>query len=338
MGGPSTEHEISLRTGEQIKKHLHPDRYEVTSAVIEKNGRWMIDAAETNHFAAEKNSGSHVSIVSKTAALHDIAKQGIDVAFIALHGKFGEDGTVQGLLDTLGIPYTGSGVLASALGMDKPRSLSIFRDAGFNVPPFILLTGRETMRPHKKQSEEIATKLGLPLVVKPSNHGSSIGVSIVRNADKLTAAILEAKKYSPEIMIQKFIKGREITCGVIEKKKGSVLALPPVEIVPRLGKFYDYKSKYADNGSDHFIPPPDMSKQMIALIRDAAIRAHHVIGCSGMSRTDFILDKDNNLHILEINTIPGMTATSLLPQAAASVGIDFPNLLDLIITASFGKK
>lgn len=338
MGGPSAEHEVSLHTGEQIKAHLDPRKYEVVCATIAKNGRWTIDAhGKDLKRSAPAFSGLNTPMIAG-AALYHIAQQGIDVAFIALHGKFGEDGMIQGILDTLDIPYTGSGVLASALGMNKPRSLSVFRDVGFDVPQFSIFSTADIKYMSPREHKKIIKNFDLPLVVKPSDHGSSIGVSIVRNAKDLEQAIALAKKYSPEVIVQKFITGREVTCGVIEHKDGSVFALPPIEIIPRLGKFYDYDSKYADQGSDHLIPPRGMPQKRIAAIQKAAVHAHHVIGCSGMSRSDFILDKNGILHILEINTIPGMTSTSLLPQSAAHIGIGFPELLDRLIVSALKKK
>ena len=338
MGGPSAEHEVSLHTGEQIVAHLNPERYEITPAVIAKNGRWMIGSAQANpELVSKKKSELHLPMIARTAALHDAAERGIDAVFIALHGTFGEDGTVQGLLDAMKIPYTGSGVRASALGMHKPLSSRIFHDAGFNVPAFRVVRKNELAKNKEKLIRNLVKELSLPLAVKPSDHGSSVGVTIVHQQHKLFPAMREAGNYSPEIMVQKFIAGRELTCGVIERGSAMV-ALPPVEIIPKAGAFYDYASKYADRGSEHLIPPPDMDKKTIKMIRDAARHAHRIIGCSGMSRTDFILGNDGTLHILEINTIPGMTATSLLPQSAVSIGINFSQLLDIIINAGLKKK
>lgn len=323
MGGPSAEHEVSLHTGEQILAHLDSTKYIATPAIISKKGEWFM--GRTDNKQAKLSRADVLSAIAKNT----------DIAFIALHGAFGEDGTVQGLLESFDIPYTGSGVLASALGMDKPRSLLVLRDNGFTVPPFCVLLETDTPASSKKKLAEIRT-FGFQFVVKPSDHGSSIGVSIVRKLSDMLSAIALAKKYSSNIIVQKFIQGREVTCGVIEKGK-HVVALPPVEIVPRKSKFYDYRAKYADGGSDHFIPPRNMAPKTIRMIQDTAHRAHDVIGCSGMSRTDFILGDDGNLHILEINTIPGMTSTSLLPQSAAAMGITFPKLLDMLIQNGLKK-
>ena len=210
-----------------------------------------------------------------------------------------------------------------------------------NVPAFHIFSADQIKNIYKKHIGEIISTLGMPLVVKPLNQGSSIGVSIVRDAQDIFHAMKLAQKYSSNIMIQKFIHGREITCGILERREGkklSIIPLPPVEIVPRLGTFYDYTSKYANAGSDHVIPPLNISAIMVKTIQSIAQRAHEVIGCLGMSRSDFILDDDGNCYILEINTIPGMTPTSLLPQSAQAAGIEFPQLLDYIIDCARIKK
>ncbi len=335
MGGPSAEHEVSLHTGEQILMSLDKGHYEAIPIVITKKGDWILPSTERGRFGSKARK-----IVSQAHALTALSAHA-DMVFIALHGQFGEDGIIQSLLDGFKIPYTGSGMLASGLGMDKVRSSRIFRDAGMNVPAFYAFSAKEAARMDKKQVTEIVRELGMPLVVKPIDQGSSIGVSIVPTAQDMLAAITAARKYSRYIMIQKFIKGREITCGVIdatEKGKRTIISLPPIEIVPHYGAFYDYKSKYKNAGSDHLIPPPDVSPEIIKTIQDTARNAHAIIGCSGMSRSDFILDENNKLHILEINTIPGMTSTSLLPQAAAHIGITFPKLLDYIILSAIKKE
>ena len=310
IGGPSPEHEVSLNTGKEILANLDKAKYLPTSIVVTKDGKWPLRFSQLNRY---------------------------DVVFIAMHGKYGEDGTVQGLLEAIGMPYTGSGVLASALGMDKPRSLALFREAGILVPDFAVVRASDVQKNHHTILTKWVARFSLPLVVKPADHGSSIGVVIVKKKEHIPAAIKEARKYSKEIIIQKFIRGRELTCGVIELPRKKLQALPPIEIVPRLSAFYDYKSKYMDGGSEHVIPPRDMSARTIKNVQASALLAHNIIGCSGMSRADFILAPDNKLYILEINTIPGMTSTSLLPQAAAAAGILFPKLLDLIIHSALEK-
>lgn len=335
MGGPSAEHDISLRTGQQILRTFDAKRYTATPVIITKKGEWIMRPGGRQHTMLKTKN-----MVSQARVLTSLAKKA-DMVFIALHGTFGEDGTIQSLLGGFGIPYTGSGILASALGMDKIRSSRIFRDAGMNVPALHVVSADMIKRMHKRQTQAIVREFALPLVVKPSDQGSSVGVSIVQKAKDIPIAIAVAKKYSPNIIIQKFIKGREVTCAVIdriEKGKRITFALPPMEILPRLSAFYDYQSKYAEAGSDHLIPPPHMSEAIIKTIQDTAQNAHTLIGCSGMSRSDFILDDNDKLHILEINTIPGMTSTSLLPQAAQHIGIEFSELLHCIVESALKNK
>src|SRR3989338_3272712 len=333
MGGPSAEHEVSLAGGREVLTHLDAKKYLVEPVTISKKGEWLISEVSPPKMLG---TGDHGRALARRNAT--VAGITADVVFIALHGKYGEDGTVQGLLDALGVPYTGSGVRASALGMDKPRTLSIFRDAGLLVPDFQVAVKSDFASGAEKIFRSAVKRFGLPLVVKPADHGSSIGVTIVRKKSELPRAAAEALRHSNEIMFQKYVRGREITCGVLEQAHGVLLFLPPIEILPRKGDFYDYASKYADGGSDHLIPPPGLSAKKIKELQDAAAKAHRLIGCRGMSRTDFILDAKGRAYVLEINTIPGMTPTSLLPQAAAALGISFSRLLDMLIASAFKKS
>lgn len=310
MGGPSSEREVSLATGKVILNALDKNKYNVRPIIVSKQGK----------------------------GLDKIAKIKTDVAFIAMHGEFGEDGTAQGFLEALGVPYTGSGILASSLGMDKVRSLRLFRDHGLSVPDFIVINKTEWVKNKQVILSDLLKGFNFPLVIKPADRGSSVGVAIVENKKTLKEAVKKAFKCSEIIKAQKYIKGRELTCGVIDDGKDNAMSLPPIEIVPRATSFYGYEDKYKAGGSDHFIPPRNMPPALIKKIRDVALSAHKIIGCSGMSRTDMILGNDGKLYVLEINTIPGMTETSLLPQAAAAAGIFFPDLLDKIIQAALNKR
>lgn len=333
MGGPSTEHEVSLNTGQEIIKHLDPQKYNPEPIFITKKGRWLFEPPSQKLLSAPKNRST--SYYEKKA-LEKLRLRKPDVAFIAMHGAYGEDGTIQGLLEILKIPYTGSGVLASALGMDKPRANAIFQNAGLNVPKFELISRNE--KSLNLKLKDITQKFHLPFVVKPANHGSSVGVHIVRHKKILKESLKDALRYSEEAIVQKFIPGREFTCGVFEDKRGNIKPLPPTEIVPLAGNFYDYRSKYATGGSRHIVPPQNLTRKIVAEIQRSAGIAHKIIGCKGMSRSDFILGKNGKLYILEINTIPGMTATSLLPEAAKSAGIGFSKLLDIIIQAALRRQ
>lgn len=296
MGGPSAEHEISLKTGRQVLDNLDRKKYVARGIKISKTGKWPVSPAKI--------------------------KKEFDVAFVAMHGEYGEDGQAQKLLDKHGIKYTGSGARASALGMDKAKSAKIFRKAGLRVPEFVLLT----------DNFNFTFRLRFPVVVKPNDRGSSVGVSIVERFHDLVHALRLASRFSPLVMVQEFIPGREVTCGILEID-GKPAALPPTEIIPRSSKFFDYSAKYLAGASSE-ITPPKLPKQMIKKIQETALKAHKAIGARGFSRTDMILGKDGKIYVLEINTIPGLTETSLLPQEAKAAGIGFSQLLDGIIASA----
>jgi D-alanine-D-alanine ligase len=289
MGGLSSEREVSLASGAAVLKALADKGYEAVGIDI---GR---DAPE------------------------QVRKAGIGVAFNALHGKFGEDGAIQGLLEIMGIPCTGSGILASAMGMNKIVSKTLFKSYGLQVGPFLVIS-RGDQNALKTSEKEI----GYPLVVKPSSEGSSVGVSLVHAAGELEPAAKLAFQYDPEILIERYVKGMEVQVGILGER-----ALGAIEIVPK-DVFYSYKAKYEKGGSDHFFParvPKDVYERTL----DAGLLAHRALGCRGYSRVDFIIDNDGAPYILEVNTLPGMTATSLLPEIAQGAGIPFPSLVEEIV-------
>jgi len=236
------------------------------------------------------------------------------------------------MLESRGMPYTGSKVLASALAMNKIFSALIFKANGLNTPDFEHITERRWKKYKTRAIKAVTGKIGFPCVVKPANQGSAVGVSIVKNETELKLALDKSFKKYKWMIAQKFIKGKEATCGVVEIE-GKACPFPPTHILPKLEEFYDYKSKYKKNGSTH-ICPADFSKDMNAKIQDLAVKAHLALGCRGMSRTDIFAGDDGNPYILETNTIPGMTPTSLYPEAAAKAGISFSKMLDLIIQSS----
>lgn len=317
-----------MKSGRQVLANLDHSKYQARAVVISKKGSWPVRPAEI--------------------------KNRFDVAFIAMHGEYGEDGTIQKILDKYRIKYTGSGAKASALGMDKVLASATFTKAGLKVPKFSLLkikNGNLVSGNHRQ------SMFHLPVVVKPTDRGSSAGTTVVKKIQELLPAIQEAAKFSENIMVQEYIEGREFTCGVVEVHphtkralesglrggarygvgvKGKLKALPPTEIVPKLRGFFDYYSKYT-SGASREITPPHIGRKEIKKIQALALKAHLAIGARGMSRTDFMQDADGKFYVLEINTLPGMTATSLLPQEAKAAGIDFPELLDLIITSGLAK-
>jgi D-alanine-D-alanine ligase len=302
MGGTSAERAISLKTGRAIWKSL-------------------------------KSQGFNTCAIDSGPALPEALKKNkINFAYLALHGTGGEDGTVQGLLDWLKIPYTGSGVLASALAMDKAASKRLFDAAKLSTAPWYVLhqprplTKAERTAPppdcggHPKGG--MGSRLGYPVVVKPASQGSAVGVSIVKSAKEWPAALMNAFRYDHAVIVEKFLQGPEITVGVLGTQ-----VLPIIEILPQHNRpFYDFHAKYAPGGSRHILPArisPAAARRASAL----ALKACRVLGTRAVARVDFIVDKRRGPCLLEVNTIPGMTETSLLPDAARAAGIDFDALV-----------
>ena len=289
MGGTSAERDVSLSTGKQILGALDETRYAFTS----------LDTAEM------------------PALLKSLAEDRPDVAVIALHGKGGEDGTLQGLLDLLSIRYTGSGVLASALAMDKAMSKRVLTAAGVLMPQDTTL----------RRGETLVGEIALPCIVKPNALGSTIGMAIARTSAEISPAVEAAFGYDDTVLIEQFITGTEITVPILGNAELEVL--PIVEIVPK-GGFYDYEAKYTAGATDEIVPAR-ISETLAAEARRIAQLCHQTLGCRGMSRTDMIITPEGQIYTLEVNTIPGMTPTSLLPRSAEAAGYTFAQLLDRLI-------
>ena len=306
MGGPSAEHDVSLATGKVILSALDKEKYNPIPVIVPKNGKWVLPE-EAN------------------------------VVFIAMHGAYGEDGTVQGFLESARVPYTGSGILASALAMDKLKSNEIFAFHGLKVPEYISFSKKEWEKDKIEIVAEIKEKISFPCVVKPSNCGSSVGIAIVKKIEDLENAVRSAFSYDDTVLAQKYISGAEVTCAVLDEGGDKEpAALPPTQIIPKESEFFDYRAKYTAGATEE-ITPPRLSVEIIKKIQENALKAHEILGCSGMSRTDMIVSGED-IFMLETNTIPGMTETSLYPQAATAVGISFPKLLDKIIGSAINKK
>jgi D-alanine-D-alanine ligase len=335
-GGASAERDISLATGAQIAASLDPSRFEVVLldplAFMARNPE--ITAAQREQAQRLIAGGGRLApdhqlprglerqIESASSALVPATRvmanaEPIDVVLIALHGTWGEDGRIQGLLDTIGVPYTGSGVLASALAMDKEVAKQVLAAAGLDVPSGVVVTGIT------ESDLELARSVGLPVFVKPVASGSSVGASIVAQAADLPSAINLALKYDLRALVEEQIKdGRELTVAVIGND--DLTPLPVIEILTKRA-FFDYSAKYDAGESEEVCPadvPPDVAKRA----QDLALRAHRALRCRGMSRADFMWSGDRMV-VLEVNTIPGMTANSLLPKAARAAGIGFGDLL-----------
>lgn len=308
MGGVSSEREISLRSGYAVAKAL-------------------------------KDAGNNVvPFEVKEENIEGLDLRDIDVAFIALHGYFGEDGGVQQLLEAEGIPYTGSGVDASRIAMDKLESKKCFSDAGFKTPAYFPV--KKTMK--LVDIEQKVKEFGLPVIIKPTSGGSSIGVSIIKDDNNINSHIEKALKCEDEVFVERYITGRELTVGILDNS-----TLPIIEIIVSEA-FFDYKAKYKDDKTRYFVIKKTFKDKMNALentrcdfgflnaelydkAQELAIEAHNAIGCRGFSRVDMLLDNKNDFYILEVNTIPGFTEKSLLPMAAVAAGISFATLCEKIV-------
>ena len=299
-GGTSGERAISIQSGQGAAGALREAGYQVT----------MLDPA---------NKEDLVKLV----------KEPFDVAFLCLHGKGGEDGTMQGMLEILGIPYTGPGVWSSATAMDKAKSKVHYLEKGISTPRSVTLHAADQMTP-----AELEQKLGRKIVVKPASSGSALGVSIVEGTADVQKALDDAFALDDEVVVETFVSGTELTVAVLGNDDPT--ALPVIEIVPQMGYFYDYESKYAAGGSQH-ICPARLSEKDTQHVQALAVAAHKALECQGVSRTDIILDENGTGWVLETNTIPGMTATSLLPDAGRAAGMSFPELCTKLIEYALEK-
>ncbi len=254
-------------------------------------------------------------------------KSAADVVFIALHGPQGEDGKFQALLDLVSIPYTGSGVMASALGMNKLLSKKLFTQTEILVPKYIDINLRDWQKNRGEQISRIKDEIGFPAVIKPVGQGSSVGVSIIKEEKELEEAVLLAFEYDPIVLVEKYIRGTEVACGILGNE--NPIALPPIEIVPKR-EFFDYTAKYTPSECDE-ICPARISEEMTEKVKKYALKAHNVLGCIGFSRVDMFISGDD-VYVSEVNTIPGLTFASLYPKEAKAAGINFSELLDQLIT------
>ncbi|HVK82866.1 MAG TPA: D-alanine--D-alanine ligase [Kofleriaceae bacterium] len=292
LGGLSSEREVSLRTGEAVLVALRDRGHDAVPIYVDRD----VDVA--------------------------LRQEKIDVAFIALHGRWGEDGCIQGLLETLGIPYTGSDVLASALAMHKGRAKELFRLNNLPTPAYYTLTAEDAI-----DLAGVHGDFGFPCVVKPINEGSSVGITICASFDELVPAVEKALAFDDELLVERYIVGREVSVAVLDGR-----AIGAVEIAPRAG-FYDYANKYTKGATDYFVPPR-LSPERYRGVLAQAQRANSALGCRGATRVDMIISDSGNEFILEVNTVPGLTPTSLLPKIAEAGGMSFGELCDLMLAGA----
>lgn len=311
-GGPSPEYDVSLKTGASMLSNL-PNEYEGVDILISKEGVW-------HEKGLEKSPGSVLGRV--------------DVVLNGLHGKYGEDGEVQRILEQFQIPFTGPSSLGAALSMNKAMSKKIYSSHGIKTPVSITINTEELSR---QKIKEVYENLVGPFIVKPASAGSSIGVYLAHSLPELEEAIVAAGRYSPQIIVEEFIKGKEATCGVVEGFRNEEhYALLPIEI--RHGKeFFDYKAKYGDKGTEE-ICPGNFSQEEMDQIRELSKQAHKALGLRHYSRSDFIVHPKRGIYILETNSLPGLTEHSLIPKSLAAIGSNIKDFLGHILKKTLGKK
>lgn len=343
FGGRSGEHEVSLVSAASVLRALDPAKYEVVPIGISREGRWRLGSEALKLLPDVLDKGTAVipsidphgpKLVPLDEDRHRSARPQLDVIFPVLHGTFGEDGTIQGLLELAGIPYVGAGVLGSAAGMDKDVMKRLFRDAGLPVVEWLVLLRSEWKQSPARLRRLIETKLGYPLFVKPANLGSSVGISKVRGRAQLARALDLAADYDRKVIVEKGLDAREIECSVLGNDQPE--ASLPGEIIP-VNEFYDYEAKYVKEGSELIIPAK-LSRPETRTVKDLALRAFRAVDCAGMARVDFLLDRPSRkLYVNEVNTIPGFTPISMYPKMWEASGLPYPALLDRLIQLAFER-
>ena len=322
-GGFSTEREVSLASGSAVASALKEAGHEVSIADPLLGGEQQPPGSE-QYKTKPGRKPPELEETNQAKAIEMLSSPQIkeaELAFLALHGTFGEDGTIQALLDSVGLKYTGSNVLASALAMDKDVSKKLFKEAGIPVLEWTMVRDGQVFHSN--------TDMDFPMIVKPNDQGSTVGFSIVNSSEELDEAAAKAAKYSSHVMVEKYVDGRELTVTILDKQ-----SLPIIEIKPK-SKVYNYESKYTP-GTTEYICPADLPEQLEVGIQLAALKAFNALGCRHYARADFLLDTDNRFYCLELNTLPGMTETSLVPKAAKAVGMSFQDLVEKIVELASG--
>jgi D-alanine-D-alanine ligase len=334
FGGKSAEHEVSLQSAKNIIDAMDKEKYDITLIGIDKSGKWYRSGSNyllnaTNPKLIKLNSENNTAIIpaadnsGQLISLDTRESSSIDVVFPVLHGTFGEDGTIQGLLKLAGIPFVGASVLGSAIGMDKDVMKRLFQQAGLPTANFLAFEYSD-----KINFGKVKKALGMPLFVKPANLGSSVGVSKVRNEKEFKVAVKEAFKYDNKILVEQFIKGREIECSVLGNKnpKASI----PGEVLPK-HDFYSYEAKYIDENGAALEIPAKLSKAKVKEIQDLAVKGFKALCLEGMARVDFFLTNKGKVYINEANTIPGFTKISMYPKLWEASGLSYTELIDQLV-------
>jgi D-alanine-D-alanine ligase len=344
-GGRSSEHAISLASARSVIEALDPARYDVVTLLIDETGGWQVVdgaaallAASQGAAPAQLAKGGGTSLVPGAGGGALIGSNGasageIDVVFPVLHGPFGEDGTIQGLLETLGLPYVGAGVLGSAASMDKAFCKAVLRDAGIAVARSLVLRHGADDPLDPAVEARVGEELGWPVFVKPANLGSSVGISKVHGPEELADALELAFRHEEKALVEEFVAGREIECGVLGNERPVASAVG--EIKPH-AEWYDYGAKYDEGGSD-IIVPADLPVAVAERVRTVALDAFRALELSGMARVDCFLTSGDQVLVNEVNTIPGFTATSVYARLFDAVGVSYPEVLDTLIQSALDR-
>lgn len=356
FGGRSSEHAVSCVTAAGVLGAIDKDKYDVIPIGIAKSGQWVLASGDTGQWSLSASSLPEVAPSSETVTLAEIGGEHqlivaapnrvpqelgtVDVVFPLLHGPFGEDGTIQGLLELSDTRYVGAGVLASAVGMDKHYMKVIFEAAGLHVGPYIAVTDRQWVKDAESVRKQV-DRLGFPVFVKPARAGSSMGISKVDTLEDLDAAVEEARRHDLKLVIEAGIVGREIECAVLEGRgTDSPRTSMPGEISVAGGthEFYDFNAKYVEDDAAALSCPADLPEDAITRVRELAAAAFDAVGAEGLSRVDFFYTPDGELIINEINTMPGFTPKSMYPQMWAASGLDYADLIDELIYLALNRK
>jgi D-alanine-D-alanine ligase len=342
FGGRSAEHDVSLMSAANVYRALDPERYEVVPIAVARTGAWMLCSLPDGKFPTQvpdegplvtllPGGGGRLVVASADTPVETPAP--VDVIFPVLHGPFGEDGSVQGLAELAGVPFVGASVFASAAAMDKDAAKRLLRDAGLPVPRFRIVTPDDVT-----SFDELVAQLGRPLFVKPARLGSSVGVGKADTAEEFAAALAEAFRYDRKVLIEEFMRGREVECGVLEDADGTLTTSLPGEIVPtNRYAFYTYEAKYLDEHGAVVKVPADLPKAVVKRVQTLSVQAFQALGCEAMARIDFFLREDMSVFINEVNTIPGFTNISMYPLAFKASGVSYTELVDRLIQHALAR-
>jgi D-alanine-D-alanine ligase len=356
FGGRSSEHAVSCSTAASVLRALDRERYDVVPIGIARDGRWVLVADDPGPLELRPGqrpevSGDGPAVLVPTSTRDrslTVLERGevprslgeVDVVLPLLHGPFGEDGTLQGLLELTDVPYVGSGVFASAAGMDKQFMKALLAGAGLPIGPHVVITDREWQRDPAACAESVAA-LGWPVFVKPARAGSSMGISKVHGPDQLAAAVELARESDPKVVVEAAIAGREIECGVLEALDGGMPETAPLGEVEVLGgghEFYDFDAKYLDEEHLRLTCPADLPESVSAEVADLAVRSFQALGCEGLARVDFFVTEHGDVLVNEVNTMPGFTPASMFPLMWATAGLDYPQLVDRLLQLALRRR